>query len=142
MANSKDNIKAYATNFIGFDELSGNTYDNIGGNMGTIYNSPVRVIGWNDEGYAMSFNGTSQYVQFNNHMIKVGNKTIRFKIKTTDTAGNIITVGRSKSGNTNYRNGFAIATTDGNIRVSSYINSDSVASNVSSNALIKSFSFK
>jgi len=130
VANSKDNISKYATSFIGFDELGGNTYDNIGGYMGTIYNNPTRVEGWNGQGYAISFNGTNQYIQFNSQVFKIGNKTIRFKIRTTDTIGNLLSVGRSKSGNTNYRNGLAIALSEGKLRISTYVNSDSVTSNV------------
>lgn len=81
MANSYDNIKKYATSFIGFDEFSGDVYDNIGNTAGTIYNTPTRVTGWNGEGYAMSFNGTNEYVQMNNPIIPLRNKTIRFKFK-------------------------------------------------------------
>lgn len=85
MANSKDNLSKYGKCFIGFDEPSGNAMDSIGGWTGTLTNAPVRVAGWNGKGYAMSFNGTNQYVQFNNSIIPIGAKSIRFKIKI-DTA--------------------------------------------------------
>lgn len=81
MANSKDNLKAYGKSFIGFDEPSGNAMDSIGGWTGTLYNSPVRVVGWNGKGNAMSFNGTNQYVQFNDSIIPTGTKSIRLKYK-------------------------------------------------------------
>lgn len=83
MANSKDNLRAYGKSFIGFDEPSGNAMDSIGGYTGTLYNAPTRVAGWNGRGYAMSFNGTNQYVSFNGKIIPIGEKSVRFKIKTT-----------------------------------------------------------
>ena len=81
MANSKDNISKYATSFIGFDEASGDVYDSIGGYVGTLYNTPTRVTGWNGEGYAMSFDGSNQYVLMNDKVIPIGAKSIRFKLK-------------------------------------------------------------
>lgn len=86
MANSKDNLKVYGKSFIGFDEPSGNAMDSIGGWTGTLYNSPVRVAGWNGKGYAMSFNGTNQYIHFNNPVISQGAKTVRVKFKPTAMA--------------------------------------------------------
>jgi len=83
MANTKDNLRAYGKSFIGFDEPSGNAMDSIGGYTGTLVNTPTRVTGWNGQGYAMSFNGTSQYVQFNDKIIPTGAKTIRVKFKPT-----------------------------------------------------------
>ncbi|MGE8037997.1 LamG-like jellyroll fold domain-containing protein, partial [Lysinibacillus sp. NPDC093692] len=82
MANSKDNLSKYGKAFIGFDEPSGNVMDSIGGYTGTIYNTPTRVTGWNGKEYAMSFNGTNQYVSFKPDLININNNiTIRFKIK-------------------------------------------------------------
>lgn len=81
MANSKDNLSKYGKAFIGFDEVSGNTMDTIGGYTGTLYNTPTRVQGWNGKGYAMNFNGTNQYVQVNGKVIPMGAKSIRFKFK-------------------------------------------------------------
>jgi len=86
MANSKDNLKAYGKSFIGFDEPSGNAMDSIDGWTGTLYNSPIRVTGWNGKGYAMSFNGTNQYIHFNNPVISQGAKTVRVKFKPTAMA--------------------------------------------------------
>lgn len=86
MANSKDNLRAYGKSFIGFDEPSGNAMDSIGGWTGTLYNSPTRVIGWNGKDYAMSFNGTNQYILFNSKIISAGAKTIRVKFKPTAVA--------------------------------------------------------
>ncbi|WPK11823.1 LamG-like jellyroll fold domain-containing protein [Lysinibacillus louembei] len=79
MANSKDNLNKYGKAFIGFDEVSGNVLDSIGGYTGTLYNNPQRVIGWDGQGNAMSFNGINQYIQMNSTIIPYGNKTIRFK---------------------------------------------------------------
>ncbi|WP_107951043.1 LamG-like jellyroll fold domain-containing protein [Lysinibacillus parviboronicapiens] len=83
MANSKDNLNKYGKAFIGFDETSGNTIDSIGGYTGTIYNTPTRVTGWDGKGYAMDFNGTNQYVQYNSKVIPIGAKSIRLKLKIT-----------------------------------------------------------
>ncbi|MCE4043363.1 LamG domain-containing protein [Lysinibacillus fusiformis] len=84
MANTKDNLSKYGKAFISFDEASGNAMDSIGGYTGTIYNTPTRVAGWNGQGYAMSFNGTNQYVSFNSPIFPLGTKTIRFKIYAED----------------------------------------------------------
>lgn len=86
MANSKDNLRAYGKSFIGFDEPSGNAMDSIGGWTGTLYNNPTRVTGWNGKDYAMSFNGTNQYILFNSKIISAGAKTIRVKFKPTAVA--------------------------------------------------------
>lgn len=112
MANSKDNLRAYGKSFIGFDEPSGNAMDSIDGWTGTLYNSPVRVAGWNGKGYAMSFNGTNQYVQFNNTIVKMGAKTIRFKLKTNQT-GNATLISNSVGVDSN---GFVIQMFEGSIR--------------------------
>lgn len=84
MANSKDNLSKYGKAFISFDETSGNAMDSIGGYTGALYNSPTRVAGWNGQGYAMSFNGTNQYVEFNNSIIPKGSFSIRFKMLISD----------------------------------------------------------
>ena len=84
MANSKDNLSKYGKSFIGFDETSGNAMDSIGGYTGTLVSNPTRVIGWNGKDYAMSFNGTNQYIQFNDKVIPTGVKSIRFKIKVNN----------------------------------------------------------
>ncbi|MGE8033849.1 LamG domain-containing protein, partial [Lysinibacillus sp. NPDC093692] len=86
MANSKDNLNKYAKTFIGFDEPNGNAMDTIGGYTGTVVNSPTRVTGWNGKGNAMSFNGTNQYVEFNNKIIPIGIKSVRFKIKSNNSS--------------------------------------------------------
>ena len=84
MANMKDNLSKYGKTFIGFDEASGNAMDSIGGYTGTLYNAPTRrVTGWNGKGYAMSFNGTNQYIDFNGKMFPIGAKSIRFKVRTS-----------------------------------------------------------
>lgn len=81
MANSKNNLSKYGKAFIGFDEASGNAMDSIGGYTGTLYNAPTRVTGWNGKGNAMSFNGSNQYVQFNNRVIPNGSFSIKIKLK-------------------------------------------------------------
>lgn len=81
MANSKDNLQKYGKVFIGFDEPSGNAMDSIGGWTGATFNSPARVTGWNGIGNAIQFNGTNQYVEFNNTLMPTGAISIRLKLK-------------------------------------------------------------
>lgn len=88
MANSKDNLSKYGKSFIGFDEPSGNVMDSIGGYTGTFNNAPTRVTGWNGKGYAMSFNGSNQYVQFNDKVLPNGSAfTIKFRMKALIPSG-------------------------------------------------------
>lgn len=83
MANSKDNLSKYGKAFISFDEASGNAMDSIGGYTGALNNAPTRVEGWNGKGYAMNFNGSNQYIQYNNTIVPIGAKSVRYKIKTS-----------------------------------------------------------
>lgn len=74
-------MRKYGVAWFGFDEVSGNVYDKLGNNyIGTVTGA-TRVEGWNGEGKAMNFNGSSQIIQMNNPIIPVGEKTIRFKVK-------------------------------------------------------------
>lgn len=109
MANSIDNISKYATSFIGFDEASGNAIDSIRGYIGTLYNNPQRVEGWNGKGNAMSFNGVNQYVQFNNSIVPTNSFSIRFKIKagTHTVNGIVMTTQNVPSTNKGFRFTFA-----------------------------------
>ncbi|SMC18666.1 Ig-like domain (group 2) [Clostridium acidisoli DSM 12555] len=68
------------------DETSGTVCKNSlgNGNDGT-YNGTTSVT--DSDGTYRSFNGTSDYIQFNNSILPTGKKTIRFKIKT-DVVGN------------------------------------------------------
>ncbi|MGE8038040.1 LamG domain-containing protein, partial [Lysinibacillus sp. NPDC093692] len=102
MANSKDNLSKYGKAFIGFDEPSGDVMDSIGGYTGTLVNAPTRVAGWNGNGFAMSFNGTNQRVQFNNTIIPQGKKTIRLKFKPMTQATTSQVLISSTSGNNPY----------------------------------------
>lgn len=81
MATTEQLMAQYGVAWFGFDEASGNVYDKLGLNnyVGTVAGA-TRVQGWNGEGNSMSFNGTNQYVQFNDRIIPIGEKTIRFKI--------------------------------------------------------------
>lgn len=63
-----------------FDEPSGNTSDSKGTTLGTVTGT-TRVSGVSSN--ALRFNGTSDYVQFNQKVIPVGKKSIRFKVKKT-----------------------------------------------------------
>lgn len=81
MANTKDNLSKYGKAFIGFDEPSGNVMDSISGYTGTLYNAPTRVTGWDGKGSSMSFNGTNQYIEFNNALMSTGAISVRLKLK-------------------------------------------------------------
>lgn len=102
MANSKDNLSKYGKGFIGFDEPSGNAMDSIGGWTGTLNNAPVRVAGWNGKGYAMSFNGTNQYVQFNNTVIPIGVRSVMFKIKVSTMPSSVGVILSNSNGSTSH----------------------------------------
>lgn len=116
MANSKDNLSAYGKTFIDFDEPSGNAMDSIGGWTGTLYNNPTRVTGWNGEGYAMSFNGTNQYIQFNNSIVPTSSFSMRFKIKAGAHAANGIVMTTQNVPSTNKGFRFTLAST-GHLRL-------------------------
>lgn len=77
----------YGVAWFGFDEASGNVYDKLGLNnyVGTVTGA-TRVDGWNGEGSSMSFNGSSNWISFNNKVLPIGAKSIRFKIKTNRQA--------------------------------------------------------
>lgn len=86
------------TNYFTFDESSGNVTDLKGTAVGTVTGA-TRTTGWNGEGNALNFDG-NDYVQFNQKVLPVGAKSIRFKIKTNDTPNNFSNIldGRSSSG--------------------------------------------
>lgn len=75
----------YGVAWFDFDEASGDIFDKLGWNnyVGTV-TGVTRVEGWNGEGSAMSFSGTSGVI-FNDKIIPIGEKSFRFKIKK-DTA--------------------------------------------------------
>ncbi len=92
MASTEQLMTQYGVAWFGFDEASGNVYDKLGlgSYVGTITGA-TRTQGWNNEGSAMSFNGSNQYIQFNNSIIPRGKKTVRFKMKSGQTtAGRIL----------------------------------------------------
>lgn len=61
-----------------FDEASGNVNDSKGTAVGTVTGT-TRVQGIS--GNAISFNGTGDFIDFNNPIIPLGKKSIRFKMK-------------------------------------------------------------
>ena len=65
-----------------FDETSGNVTDSKGSAVGALYGSPFRVIGWNGEGKAMSFDGVDDWI-YTTQKVPLGKISIRLKIKTT-----------------------------------------------------------
>lgn len=66
-----------------FDNDSGTTVIDSAGNYNGTAKGTTLVSGWDGNGKARSFNGTSDYIQFNQKIIPVGEKSIKFKIKTT-----------------------------------------------------------
>lgn len=82
MATTEQLMAQYGVAWFGFDEASGDVYDKLGLNnyVGTVTGT-TRVQGWNGEGNALNFNGTSDYVQFNTSPLLIGEKTIRLKLK-------------------------------------------------------------
>lgn len=80
MANTIDNMNRCGVAWFKMDEISGNLIDSKGDFVGT-NNGTTVVTGIN--GNARSFNGTSNYVQFNDAIIPVGNKSIRYRLKTS-----------------------------------------------------------
>ncbi|OXS65600.1 hypothetical protein B1B04_24940 [Lysinibacillus sp. KCTC 33748] len=65
-----------------FNEVSGNATDSKGSPyIGTLSNA-TRVTGWNGEGNAIDFNGSS-LVTFNNSLMTYGEKTIVLRFKTS-----------------------------------------------------------
>ncbi len=81
----------YGISWFKFDEPSGNVTDSKGTAVGTINGGVTRVAGCNGQGNALSFNGTNGYLQFDQKVIPVGKKSIRFKIKTNETGGSLDT---------------------------------------------------
>ncbi|WP_036215211.1 LamG domain-containing protein [Lysinibacillus sphaericus] len=116
MANTKDNLSKYGKAFISFDETSGNAMDSIGGYTGTLVGTPTRVAGWNGKGSAMSFNGTTQYIEFNNTLVPTVSFSIRFKLKVGVTTDNRVVLGTQNVSNVN--KGFRItARSDGHLAI-------------------------
>lgn len=81
MANTVDNMNLHGVSYFKFDESSGNITDSKGTALGTINGGVTRVTGYNGQGSALNFNGTNGYVQFNQKVIPVGKKSIRFRIR-------------------------------------------------------------
>lgn len=82
LSKTERNMRDYGVSWFKFDEASGNVTDSKGTAIGTINGGVTRVAGWNGQGNALSFNGTgSSYVQFNQKVIPLGKKSIRFGLK-------------------------------------------------------------
>lgn len=92
MATTEQLMAQYGFAWFGFDEASGNIYDKLGLNnyAGTVTGA-TRTQGWNGEGNAITFSGSNQFVAFSTSILPRGEKTIRFKVKTSQTtAGRIL----------------------------------------------------
>ena len=83
MATTEQLMTLYGVEWYDFDEGGGNTTGKLG-SIGTVTGTN-RVAGWNGEGYAMNFNGTSdvmtQTLGFDAQIPSSGGVTIRFKFK-------------------------------------------------------------
>lgn len=79
-------MNKYGVAWFKFDEASGNVTDSKGTAVGTVTGA-TRVTGVS--GKALNFNGSS-YVQFNSKVVPIGKKSIRFKIKTNQMGGRIL----------------------------------------------------
>ncbi|MFL1671467.1 LamG domain-containing protein [Paenibacillus dendritiformis] len=83
MASTIDNMNRCGVALFKMDEASGYVIDSKGSATGTPYNIK-RVL---DKGRnCIDFNGTSSYVEFNQKVIPIGNKSIRLKIKPQPTS--------------------------------------------------------
>lgn len=80
MATTEHLMAQHGVAWFGFDEANGNVYDKLGNNYVGTVTGATRVAGWNGEGYAMNFNGSS-YINFNSTIIPNGEKTIKFKFR-------------------------------------------------------------
>lgn len=80
MATTEQLMAQYGVAWFDFDESSGNVHDKLGLNnyVGTVTGA-TRVGGWNGEGNAVELSGSPQFISFNNPVIPIGEKTIRFK---------------------------------------------------------------
>ena len=86
MATTEQLMEQHGVAWFGFDEANGNVVDKLGnGYTGTVTGT-TRVEGWNGEGSAVNFSD-GNYISFNNHIIPVEDKTIRFKYKKSSYSG-------------------------------------------------------
>ncbi|OMD71241.1 LamG domain-containing protein [Paenibacillus odorifer] len=101
MPNTKDNMNRCGVAWFKMDEASGDVTDSKGSLIGTQTNV-TRVDGVS--GRALNFSGNG-IVQFQNTIIPLGKKSIRFKVKTTQattTGGVILSNGLVASGSVAY----------------------------------------
>jgi Laminin G domain. len=97
----KQAMNKYGAAWFQFDEEMGNVTDSKGTAVGTIVGGATRVSGWNSQGYAMNFNGTNSYVQFNQTIIPTSSFTIRFKMKVTSATSSTVFSTQSDNNTTN-----------------------------------------
>ncbi|MCE5169643.1 LamG domain-containing protein [Paenibacillus profundus] len=83
MSSTLDNMNRCGVGWFKMDEASGNAIDSKGNAIGTPSN--VKRISDKDRN-SIEFNGVNSYVQFNQRIIPIGNKSIRFKIKPYPTS--------------------------------------------------------
>ncbi|MET4561047.1 hypothetical protein ABIA69_002192 [Lysinibacillus parviboronicapiens] len=98
MATTEQLMAQYGVAWFGFDESSGNIVDKLGNNyIGTVTGA-TRVEGWNGEGFAMNFPQQSNIITFNHKVTPIGEKSIKFKIKTSQISEGIIMVNGVSTG--------------------------------------------
>lgn len=122
MATTEQLMAQYGVAWFGFDEASGNVTDKLGLNnyIGTVTGA-TRTQGWNGEGNAISFSGSNQYVAFSSSFLPRGEKTIRFKVKTSQTTAGRILVDYTTSNSM----GWFIHVLNSNLVVEFYLSSTS-----------------
>lgn len=73
----------YGVSWFKMDELAGNSLiDSKGNAVATFTGTPTVVEGFGSQGRAKSFNNPAQWIRFNTKVLPLGEKSIRFKIKT------------------------------------------------------------
>jgi len=80
-----------------FDEASGNVSDSKGNAVGSTFGA-TRVTGLNGTGKALSFNGTSNYIQFNSPVFPIGKKIIKFKVSSNNKPSSAYTIAGNSGG--------------------------------------------
>lgn len=85
MATTEQLMVQYGVAWFDFDEVGGNVTDKLGNNyIGTVTGA-TRVQGWNGDGSAMNFNGTSNLIALNFGTNLTKEISLRFKFKTNSS---------------------------------------------------------
>lgn len=131
MTTTEQLMAQYGVAWFGFDEVSGDVYDNLGnGYVGTVIGT-TRLQGWNGEGYTMNFNGTSDRLEFNNRVLPLGEKTVSFKIRTESFKATTQCIMENYTTTSSNSFGYTFALNSGVISVSWYTSANPLVSSLS-----------